>query len=39
MAREGKSWRSANTLAVVNLDFKGNLKGEHDCGLTEKYNL
>jgi hypothetical protein len=39
MAREGNSWRSANTLAVVNLDFKGNLKGEHDCGLTEKYNL
>lgn len=39
MLRDGKSWRSANTLAVINLDFKGTLRGQHDCGLTEKFKL
>ena len=39
MLRDGKSWRSGTTLALLNLDFKGTLKGQHDCGLTEKYKL
>jgi hypothetical protein len=35
LIRDGRSWKANAALGLIGWDHKNNLKGDHDCGLTE----
>lgn len=35
LIRDGRSWKSHPVLGIIGWDHKNNVRGEHDCGLTE----